>query len=74
MCGRTSIVLFGLYSMNDTLIEPNADAFGAMQPRPLMPRWMPALESEMGKDNDDDDISFVDTEQSEEAQRRFRCG
>lgn len=62
--------------MNDALIEPNADAFGAMQPRPLMPRWMPALESEMGKDNDDDDdISFVNTEQSEEAQRRrFRCG
>ena len=51
--------LLGLYDDDDALIEPNADAFGEMQPRPLSSRWMPALESEAEKDDDDDDIGFA---------------
>ena len=51
--------LLGLYDSDDALIEPSADEFGAMQPRPLSSRWMPPLESEAEKDDDGDEISFA---------------
>lgn len=66
--------LLGLYDDDDALIEPNADEFGAMKPRPLSSRWMPALESEADKDDGDDDIGFAAPKKAKKPSGGFGAG